>query len=252
MYVNDPSKNTLMAHWTFETMTTTNKLVDDVAKGNNGLWTATDPNQLPVITSGWIPGRRQGPGFHGQPASHVDVTIADTEPNFVYGPRYAATISAWIKVSAFDTNWSNVISKGDDSWRLVKQSRTGQNGNAMMVQFAGTIPGAGQPGNGPNGKLGISVNDNLWHHICGTYDGEMIRCYTDGVLDAEGAYTGLINTSTFPIMIGANAQQAGREWDGAMDEIRVYNYALTETEIRGSRRRPRPSPMSMPARTIPS
>ncbi len=232
IYVNDPSKNTLMAYWNFESMTMENKRVEDVAKGNDGLWTTTDPNYPPVLIPGWVPGSTKALDFTGQPAAHVDVTIADTEPNFLYSPRYAATISAWVKVSAFTRSWANVVSKGDDSWKLVRQSRSGQNNNAMMVQFVGTTPGAGQPANGPNGLIGISVNDNLWHHVCGTYDGQRIRFYVDGVLDCDGPYTGRINASTYPIMIGANSQQSGREWDGAMDEIRVYNYALSESEIR--------------------
>ena len=59
IYVNDPTKNGLMAHWNFESLTTANKSVVDVAKGNNGLWSAVDPNQLPTIVPGWITGTRR-------------------------------------------------------------------------------------------------------------------------------------------------------------------------------------------------
>ncbi|NLH15162.1 MAG: LamG domain-containing protein, partial [Phycisphaerae bacterium] len=242
IYVNDVSKNMLMAHWNFESLTTTNKSVVDVAKGNNGVWTAAEPNQVPTIVPGWITGSTQAVDFRAPAANppivkvpgpgRVDVTIADTEPNFVNTPRYAITVSAWIKVSAFSTTWSTAVSKGDDSWRLARQSRDGTNQNAMAIHFNGLTPGAGMPGNGPNGT--ISVNDNFWHHVCGTFDGEKIRLYIDGVLDVEGPYTGLINTSTYPIQISGNAQQTNpiRPWDGILDEIRVYNYALDEAGIR--------------------
>ena len=147
-------------------------------------------------------------------------------------------ISAWIKVSGFTRDWANVISKGDNSWRIARCSRAAPaNTNAMMVQFSGPTPGAGWPANGPTTT--ISVNDNFWHHVCGTYDGQMIRIYLDGVLDVEAPYTGLINQSTYPIQIGGNSQQittgqtSGRQWDNILDEIQVYNYALSETAIRG-------------------
>ena len=101
----------------------------------------------------------------------------------------------------------------------------------MAMHFNGLTPGAaGIPANGPNGT--ISVNDDRWHHVCGTYDGETIRLYIDGVLDVEGPYTGLINTSTQPIRISENAQATGRQWDGILDEVRVYNYAISETDLR--------------------
>lgn len=243
VYINDTTKNMLMAHWNFESVSTTEPNIIDVAKGNNARWVSDDPNLITRPTRtlttvpGWISGSTKALDFSGSVPSHADVTIADTEPNFVYGPRYAATLSAWIKVDQFATSWSNVVSKGDDSWRIARCSRAAPaNNNAMMVQFSGPVPGAGWPANGPTTT--ISVNDNFWHHVCGTYDGQMIRVYLDGVLDVEAPYTGLINTSTYPIQIGGNSQQivtgltSGRNWDGVLDEIRVYNYALTETDIR--------------------
>jgi hypothetical protein len=247
VYINDTSKNMLMAYWNFESTSTTDPNIIDVAKGNNARWVSDDPNLLlrptrkPVMVPGWVNGSTKAMDFSGPIPSHANVTVVDTEPNLAYGPRYAATLSAWIKVSAFTRDWANVISKGDDSWRLVRCFRAAPaNTNSMIVQFTGTIPGPGQPGNGPTGS--ISVNDNFWHHVCGTYDGEKIRLYVDGVLDVEAPYTGLINQSTFPIQIGGNSQQkspatpagqtSGRQWDNIMDEVRVYNYALSETDIR--------------------
>ncbi|HEV56003.1 MAG TPA: LamG domain-containing protein, partial [Phycisphaerales bacterium] len=233
LYVNDPSQNQLMAHWDFEAMQAVKgATVLDVANGNDGVWVTDgpDPNALPNIIPGWITGSTQALELNSPAPSHIDVTISDTEPNFVDGPRFAMTISSWIKVDQFSRTWSTLVSKGDNSWRMARQSRSNTNNNAMCVHFSGLTPGPGMPGNGPNGT--ISVNDNFWHHVCGTYDGEMIRLYVDGVLDVAGPYTGLINTSTYPVMIGENAQATNRIWDGAMDDLRIYNYALDEAEIR--------------------
>ncbi|MBN1817112.1 MAG: LamG domain-containing protein [Sedimentisphaerales bacterium] len=233
IYVNDTSKDTLMAHWDFEALEAVPQApVVDGARDNNGAWASdgTDPNAAPNVVAGWITGSAKALDTNSPNPGHVNVTIDETEPNFIEGPRFAMTISSWIKVDQFARTWSTLVSKGDDSWRIARQSRSGTNNNAMCVHFNGLAPGAGMPGNGPNGT--ISVNDNFWHHVCGTYDGEMIRLYIDGVLDVSGPYSGLINTSTYPVQIGANAQQANRIWDGAMDDVRVYNYALDEAAIR--------------------
>ena len=155
LYINDTSKNMLMAYWNFESISATDPNIIDMAKGNNARWVSDDPNLLlrptrtPVIVPGWVNGSTKAVDFSGAIPSHADVTIANTEPNFVDGPRYAMTISAWIKVNAFTRDWSNVISKGDDSWRIARLTRTNTNHNALIVQFSGPTPGAGYPANGP-------------------------------------------------------------------------------------------------------
>ena len=60
VYINDTSKNMLMAHWTFETISTTDPNIIDVAKGNNARWVSDDPNDsdssdpYAVIVPGWV------------------------------------------------------------------------------------------------------------------------------------------------------------------------------------------------------
>jgi hypothetical protein len=121
-----------------------------------------------------------------------------------------------VKVNVFDKEWQTVVSRGDDSWRL---ARTG-NGNTMSFHNSGTS-------SNPNGS--INVNDGNWHHVVGTYDGFRSRLYIDGVLDVDEAATGLISMSTNPIVIGGqihDSPDASREWNGLIDDVRVYNYAL--------------------------
>ena len=44
-------------------------------------------------------------------------------------------------------------------------------------------------------------------------------------------YTGTIATTTYPVNIGRNSQNTDRLYEGAIDEVRIYNRALTEGEI---------------------
>ena len=56
--------------------------------------------------------------------------------------------------------------------------------------------------------------------------------YTDGELDVSTSARGNVKTNDEPLYIGANAEVPGREWNGWIDDVRVYNYALSEAEIK--------------------
>ena len=44
--------------------------------------------------------------------------------------------------------------------------------------------------------------------------------------------TGSINTNGWEVLIGENAQVPGYEWNGLIDDVRIYSYALSEDEIK--------------------
>ena len=82
--------------------------------------------------------------------------------------------------------------------------------------------------------LQFSVDDSFngtWHHVAGTFDGNQLRLYIDGGLANSMDYTGSIASTTFPVNIGRNSQETDRLYRGAIDEIRIYNRALSEGEI---------------------
>ena len=77
------------------------------------------------------------------------------------------------------------------------------------------------------------VGLNEWHHVVGTYDASSLRLYVDGVEDPAGPvpYTGPINVNDLPVWIGANAEQSDRGFVGRIDEVLVYDGALTQAEL---------------------
>jgi hypothetical protein len=134
------------------------------------------------------------------------------------------TVSAWIKVGAFDKDWQTIIAKGDRSWRL--QRNRGEN----TLEFA--CSGLVVPGSGWGPVYGnIGVNDGYWHHVVGVYDQEKIYLYIDGSLDASATASGTIRVNEEPVYIGENSQMTNRFWNGMIDDVRVYNYALSAEEI---------------------
>jgi hypothetical protein len=141
----------------------------------------------------------------------------------------AITITFWFKVEAFQNTWEAFLSKGDNSYRA---SRGGGDGDATHLGISGTSVGGG---NGWfNGN--VIVTDNQWHHWAGTYDGAEGKIYIDGVLDVTSPGTGQINISSYELWIGTNSQNTGRLLHGLMDDVRIYNKALTVEEIQQTMR----------------
>jgi hypothetical protein len=72
----------------------------------------------------------------------------------------------------------------------------------------------------------VNINDGRWHYVVATYDGATKRLYIDGVLRASANWAGPIRDSAYPVMIGANAQQPNRNWNGWIDEVAFWNRAI--------------------------
>jgi len=132
------------------------------------------------------------------------------------------TVTAWIKVNAFDKNFNTIIAKGDHAWRLARAN------NTDSVEFACT----GISNNDWGYISGsVNVNDGQWHHVAGVYDGSKIYLYVDGVEDTSENASGSINNIDYPVYIGENAELTGRYWNGLIDDVRVYDRALLPGDI---------------------
>lgn len=72
-----------------------------------------------------------------------------------------------------------------------------------------------------------------WHHVVGTYDGTYLRLYIDTQLQQEKlTLSSSINWAQSPdFIIGAQASTITDYWSGSIANVKVYNRALTESEI---------------------
>ena len=132
------------------------------------------------------------------------------------------TVAAWIKVAVFDKTWQAIVTKGDDSWRL---HRWGDN-NSLSWNCNGVTGGSLRAH-----STDIGIGDGQWHHVAGIYDSSKMYLYVDGMLDNSQDASGSIDVGVYPVMIGGNAQQTSREWNGLIDDVRIYDYALSLSEI---------------------
>jgi hypothetical protein len=98
-----------------------------------------------------------------------------------------------------------------------------------------------------NGKVGLygqlvdqpvasspAINDGNWHHVALSYDGTTVRIYVDGVKVQENTRTLNTQYGTNPLYIGIwdpSITNNLKLFKGEMDEFRLWNRALTNSEI---------------------
>lgn len=79
---------------------------------------------------------------------------------------------------------------------------------------------------------------NAWTHLAATYDGTTQRLYVNGVQVASKSVNGSIKVSTGVLRFGGNGTWNDEWFAGLLDELRVYNRALSATEIQADMARP--------------
>ncbi|MCL5279595.1 MAG: PA14 domain-containing protein [Planctomycetes bacterium] len=73
--------------------------------------------------------------------------------------------------------------------------------------------------------------NNEWHHVVGTYDGKVLKTYVDGRMQGEAAHAGDIDHINLNVNIGKNPNQNDQNMKGGIDEVQIYNRALTAAQV---------------------
>src|SRR4029079_2278158 len=180
-------------------------VADASTKGNHGT----------VANGAWAAGKYGSAlSFNG---SSARVTIPDGASLHL---TTAMTLEAWVNPSSVTARWQDVIYKGDDNYFLEEASP-----DLGQAVAGGTFGTAGVNAYGP-AALGV----NTWTHVAATYDGAMLRLYVNGTSVSSVAQTGPLATSTNPLQLGGDSIY-GQYFAGLIDEVRVYNVALTAAQI---------------------
>jgi hypothetical protein len=138
------------------------------------------------------------------------------------------TVGAWVNIRSIPDEWRAIVAKGDSAWRI------GNVGADPRFHFGFCGYGSRATTHGIDGAIEVGFDE--WHYVCGTYDiTDGAKLYVDGVLDVEVADTAGINVNTYDVTIGANMEDTGwkpyRLFDGTIDEVMVYNRALSADEV---------------------
>lgn len=160
--------------------------------------------------------------------SRVELSAADAA-----GISGSFTLEAWVAVGAYPWNWAPIV-KQEDAYYL----GVGPHGRvAMKVHIDEEISVV---------KSDCKLERRRWYHLCGTYDhndGRM-RLYIDGEpAGAAKTRKRSLSVNSAPVKIGqgekmsqsnpvrANTFVAQFSFDGLIDEVRIYNRALTPARI---------------------
>ena len=155
----------------------------------------------------------------------------------------ALTIEAWVYPRGWNGSANPIVTKGDDQYGLAQVDQQHLEfyiQDALRVAVRVRTPG--------------DWNYN-WHHVAGVYDGQSLTLYVDGKALGTTSHTygleidnsdtsdwsdlakdGYIDPSPYPVNIGRNAevhreQFAGFISNAIIDEVRIYDIALTTEEL---------------------
>jgi len=130
------------------------------------------------------------------------------------------TLEAWVNPTTVSSAWRDVIYKGNDNYFLEATSA-----NKKLPGAGGTFGGANVATYGTS-----ALATNTWTYLTETYDGATLRLYVNGVQVSSMAQTGNILTSTNALQIGGDSNY-GQYFKGLIDNVRIYNTALTPSQI---------------------
>ncbi len=130
------------------------------------------------------------------------------------------TLEAWVKPTT-NVGWRTAILKERGTKDLLYALYTSNGSKPRTENFNGTE-------NTAAGTAALPLN--AWSHLASTYDGTNLRFYVNGALITTKATTGAMPNTANPLRIGGNAIW-GEYFSGLIDEVRVYNRALTAAEL---------------------
>src|SRR5262249_24928696 len=148
---------------------------------------------------------------------------------------------AWIKQSGYPGLLRYIAGRGNDGPTCSGSSYalyTGYSGVAGL-HFYVRQPDAAATGVLSDSPPDSAVFDGKWHPVAGTFDGAHIRLYVDGVEvgppnPASGTGSGppIIDPAFYVDAYPPQAACLGAsDFPGLIDEVRVYNRALTASEL---------------------
>jgi hypothetical protein len=165
----------------------------------------------------------KGLEFNGNNANRIEVKHAAKLEGMS-----ALSIAAWVLPRNIASHEgmcivSKRVTTGDaDSYNLFIW--TGQLVEAR-VNYAGII------------RTTTALQDDTWYHITLVFNGqgnpgEKMKLYVNGVLETSGDHPdNAVDEGGASLWIGELDAVRGFAWDGVLDEIRIYNHALTEVQI---------------------
>lgn len=188
-------------------------------------------NQDGTVNSGtWVPTGGKIDGALDLKMSNLDYVDVGSD---LLGQTF--TVTAWIKGASFASGVHNVIFSqySEDPGRFYMDV---YDGNFGIYQ-----------GDGPGVVSGSALNPDQWYHVAFVKDGANGTGYLDGASDFTTAAMVDIDTAGAFCRIGARdfGTGPGNVFDGLVDDVRIYNTALSQGDIQAIMEVPEPGTMTL-------
>lgn len=131
------------------------------------------------------------------------------------------TVMAWLYPNSFSSSDAIAVAKNTDSgyndgWGLI--SRSSNTVSFYVNSYWNT-------------RANATINTGTWTHVAGVYNGASVAIYINGTKYDGNALSASVINSTQAMMIGYSSNIWQSEWDGYIDEIKIYDTALDTDEI---------------------
>ncbi|NLH17877.1 MAG: LamG domain-containing protein [Phycisphaerae bacterium] len=222
----------LVGHWKFNEGSGTTAF-DSSGNNNKGLFgftanvdETTPAPSAPTFAAGWIPS--EAPNNYGVKFGNGGYVQIKTDPNFAEGDlnniKWRITISAWMKADDY------LRANGEFANRRILQKGASDNQFRLLAEWGNLVFHLANVG-----RLETPLpTTGAWHHIAGVYDGSAMKMYVDGWLAGSIPASGEIGITQDPLFLGTKSNTvtvAGDYFKGMLDDLRIYNYPLTEAQV---------------------
>ncbi len=139
-------------------------------------------------------------------------------------PTTACTQAGWVYLYG-----TSLVGSGFNP--LIMKSVTTE--NALMYRMVTNPTYVGAAFNNWNTHQSVAQVTplNEWHHLATVFNGATLRCYYDGVFIGSQPMAMTIATDNRPLTIGADIPGVLEIFNGKIDDVCIYNRALSDTDI---------------------
>ncbi|MGB4847413.1 MAG: LamG domain-containing protein, partial [Saprospiraceae bacterium] len=161
-------------------------------------------------------------GFGKKAVSFNGVDSKVTAPNSTQLNSPATTVSFWVNVNSLPVS-DEVYLLSFGGWQERWKISLPSHGKVVWTtNHTGTPAITDMDAGGGN-----ELVPHTWTHIVCVHDGLLDIIYKDGVVANSVDRVGDMNNTTQPLGIGYNPIDVSNYFDGSIDEVQIYNYALS-------------------------